>query len=205
MSEWLRWMQQIQAISQTGMHFANTPYDKERYEKLLEIAIEIGERQSSLPKDDLRDIHLRQRGYATPRVDVRAACFQGEKVLLVRERADEKWALPGGWADVGDSPSHSAIREVWEESGYVCQAEKLLAVYDANRGVGDLSLYHAYKLVFLCKLTGEFEPQDSPEILEIGFFGRDEIPPLSLNRTWPEILEECFLHQQNTARPTYFE
>lgn len=205
MSLWLQWMQQIQAISQTGIHYSNTPYDKERYEKLLEIAIEIGSEYGKVPAETLREIHLRQTGYATPRVDVRAACFHDGKILLVRERADGRWALPGGWADVGDKPSLSAEREVWEESGYTCKAERLIGVFDGNRTVGDLSLFHAYKVVFLCRLTGEHQDIDSPEIIEYGFFDREEIPPLSLSRSWPELVEECFVQNENKNRPSVFD
>lgn len=205
MSQWIVWMQRVQAIAQTGLHYSNTPFDKERYEHLLEIATEIGSHHSEVSAEDLKQVFLQQTGYATPRVDVRAACFQNDKILLVQEKADGCWALPGGWADVGDSPSNAAVREVVEESGYTAVAKKLIAVFDANRSAGQLPLFHAYKLVFLCEIQGEPTPLDSPEILAVDFFSLDELPPLSTNRTWKELVEECFAHHQNAERPPYFD
>lgn len=205
MNDWLRWMQQLQAIAQTGLHYANTPFDAERYERVLTLAAEIGARHSESSEEELRSLYVLEQGYATPRVDVRAACFQNGKILLVQEKIDGRWALPGGWADVGDTPSNSAEREVFEESGYRCRASRLIGAFDANRSCGSLSLYHAYKLVFLCELEGEANGVGESEILARGFFGPDEIPPLSENRTWPAVIEECFAHLLEPGRPTYFD
>jgi ADP-ribose pyrophosphatase YjhB (NUDIX family) len=198
-------MQQLQAIAQTGLHYANSPFDVERYERLLEIAVQIGAANSPHDETVLLEQFRAQTGYATPRVDVRAACFRNGKILLVQERTDERWALPGGWADVGDGPAAAAEREVLEESGYRCRAAQLIGIFDANRAVGALPLYHAYKIVFRCELLGEAEPLDSPEILDARFFGSDELPPLSENRTWEALVQECFRHAADPNRPAHFE
>ena len=201
---WLDWAREIQAIAQIGLTYAEIPYDRERYEKLHALAVEIFGSYTGEDAVAIRKAIRTQPGYVTPKVDVRGACFREGKVLLVRERADGRWCLPGGWADVGDVPSQAAQREVLEEAGIVCAAQKLVGVFDANRTGEPLSAYHAYKLVFLCEITGG-AGQTNHETLEVGFFAPDEIPPLSEARTNHTVLAECFAHWQDTARLTYFD
>jgi len=203
---WLAWARKIQAISQIGLTYAEIQYDRDRYEQLAELAAEIVAVYSGGDAAAIRQSINVQPGYVTPKVDVRGACFRDGKVLLVREKADGKWCLPGGWADVGDVPSESAAREVREEAGYDCQPRKLIGVFDANRDVpGEtLEFGHGYKLVFLCDLTGGDGVHDH-EILEVGFFGAGEIPSLSTARTDPRVLAECFAHAHDAARKTFFD
>jgi hypothetical protein len=130
---WLEWAREIQALAQTGYHYAENEYQRQRNQRLQEIAAEIIASHSSIEYEALRDAFQEQVGYATPRVDVRGAVFQQGKLLLVRERMDNGWTLPGGWADVGDVPSEAAEREVWEEAGFEVKARCLVGVYDANR------------------------------------------------------------------------
>ena len=116
---WLDWAREIQALSQTGLHYSENDYQRERYRRMSEIAAEIFAEHSQLAFEPLRDAFQAQIGYATPRVDVRGAVFDlNGRLLLVRERADGGWTMPGGWADVGDVPSEGAEREVWEEAGF---------------------------------------------------------------------------------------
>src|SRR3954471_16706679 len=115
---WLRWAREVQAIAQTGLHFAESAYDRERYEKLSKLASEVFAEHTNLFEPAVRAIFDQQEGYATPKVDVRGVVFQGDKILLVRERSDGLWTLPGGWADVNDSPSEAVEREILEESGF---------------------------------------------------------------------------------------
>jgi ADP-ribose pyrophosphatase YjhB (NUDIX family) len=145
-----------------------------------------------------------QTGYATPRVDVRAAVFQDNRLLMVRERQDGGWTLPGGWADVGDVPSEAAEREVLEEAGFIVKARKLIGVYDANR-TGPLELFHAYKLIFLCDLLGG-EAAPSPETSEVNFFTLEEIPAgLSGERTRPRHILDAFEANRNPERLAIFD
>jgi hypothetical protein len=146
---WLVWAREIQAIGQTGTHYAHDEYDRLRYQRLVEIAAEIVSEYSHLPLTEVMDIYHSLIGYATPRIDVRGAVFQGHRLLMVRERMNGGWTLPGGWADVGDVPSEAAEREVLEEAGFCVRARKVIGVYDANRS-GRLELFHAFKIVFLC-------------------------------------------------------
>ncbi len=152
--QWLTWAREIQAIAQTGKHYAMNDFQTGRYDRLAEIAAEITVGYSALDEEDLGEKFKLQPGYATPKVDLRAAVFnEAGEILLVREVLDDGWTLPGGWADVGEAPSEGAEREVLEEAGFEVKAMKLIGVYDANR-IGELKFMHAYKLVFLCELVG---------------------------------------------------
>jgi ADP-ribose pyrophosphatase YjhB (NUDIX family) len=152
----------------------------------------------------VKEIFSAQTGYATPRVDVRSAVFRDDQLLLVRERSDGGWTMPGGWADVGDTPSEAAEREVWEEAGFRVKAKKVIGVYDANR-IDPLELFHAFKVVFLCELI-DGEPSPSPETSEVAFFGKDELPQLlSGQRTLPRHIREAFAAQENPDLPAVFD
>jgi ADP-ribose pyrophosphatase YjhB (NUDIX family) len=147
---------------------------------------------------------LSHLGYATPKVDVRAAIAREGRILLVQERSDERWAMPGGWADVGESPSAMVAREVSEESGLVVVPRRVIGVFDANRDGGRLELFHAYKLVFLCEEAGG-EPRPGPETLDARFFSFEELPPLSRARTNERYLAEVRAHLEDPARPVHFD
>src|SRR3990172_857061 len=201
---WLDWAREIQALAQTGSHYAENEYQKERYLRLIEIAAEIMSAYSSVDQERILKLYLSQQGYATPRVDVRGAVFRDDKLLMVRERQDGGWTLPGGWADVGNVPSQAAEREVLEEAGFRVKAKRVIGVYDANRS-GPLELFHAFKVVFLCELLGG-EPSPSQETSEVSFFGVDEIPQfLSGERTKPKHIADAFALLYNPQLPTAFD
>ena len=188
---WLSWAREIQAISQTGLHFSENEYQRERFQRLSEISAEIIGAHTNLDPKELLHIFDDQIGYATPRIDVRGAAFQNGTLLLVRERIDGGWTLPGGWADVGDIPSLAVEREVLEEAGFVVEARKVIGVYDANR-TGPLEIFHAFKIVFLCEIIGG-EPKPSFETSEVAFFPENEIPEiLSGERTKQRHIEDAF-------------
>ena len=201
--QWLNWAREIQAISQTGLHFTENDYQKQRFQRLSEISAEILGSYTNLDSADLLEIFDDQIGYATPRVDVRGAAFQDGSLLLVRERIDGGWTMPGGWADIGDIPSAAVEREVLEEAGFVVEARKVIGVYDANR-TGPLEIFHAFKIVFLCEIISG-EPRPSFETSEVAFFSRDEIPPvLSGERTRHRHIHDAFL-AQSEDRSTIFD
>ncbi|MGB9640887.1 MAG: NUDIX hydrolase [Anaerolineales bacterium] len=201
---WLEWGREIQALAQTGLHYSSDEYNRQRYTRLLEIAAEMISENSNLEYANLHYEFLHQSGYATPRVDVRAAVFKDNQILLVQEKADGGWTLPGGWADVGDIPSRAAERETWEEAGFHVKALRLIGVYDANR-IEPLNLFHAYKLIFLCHLLdGEARP--SSETTAVGFFARERIPSvLSGERTLPRHIADAFRFLENPDQPTFFD
>ncbi|MBN1536065.1 MAG: NUDIX hydrolase N-terminal domain-containing protein [Anaerolineales bacterium] len=188
---WLTWAREIQALAQTSYHFSENDFQRQRNQRLMEIAAEIIGEYSHLEIVPLVDAFNAQVGYATPHIDVRGAVIRDGKLLMVKENQDGGWTMPGGWADVGDVPSEAAEREVWEEAGFRVQARKVVGVYDANR-VGPLEVFHAFKIVFLCDiLSGEARP--SNETSEVAFYGEDEIPAvLSGERTKPRHIADVF-------------
>jgi ADP-ribose pyrophosphatase YjhB (NUDIX family) len=201
--KWLDLAREIQALGQTGLTYTKNEYDIQRYVRLLEISAEIVTTYTDLEKEPVLQNFSSQPGYATPKIDVRGAVIHDGKILLVQERMDGKWAMPGGWADVGDLPSAMVEREVWEESGFKVKAQKVLAVYDANR-ISPMELYHAYKIIFLCTIL-EGEPTPSNETLAVDFFELEKLPPLSTSRTNERMLKEVFAHAENPNRATAFD
>ena len=201
--KWIEWAREIFSLSQSGLTYSKNEFDLARYKRLQEITAEMIESQSELSKEFVLDSFSMQAGYVTPKIDVRGAVVHDRKILLIQERSDERWAMPGGWADLGDAPASVAEREVWEESGYRVKAEKVIAVLDANR-IQPLEFYHAFKIIFLCKLI-EGEPHTSNETMAVDFFELDDLPPLSLFRTNADMLQEVFAHVKDPNRRTAFD
>jgi ADP-ribose pyrophosphatase YjhB (NUDIX family) len=201
---WLKWAREIQALSQTSLHYAENEYQRERNRRLSDIAAEMVSAHTSLPLEPLQNVFRSQTGYATPRVDVRGAVFREGRLLLVRERLDGQWTMPGGWADVGDVPSAAAEREVLEEAGFRVRARKVVGVYDANR-ITPLELFHAFKIVFLCDLI-DGEPRPSKETSEVAFFTMADIPSmLSGERTKLHHVRAAFAALADPMLPTEFD
>src|SRR6266542_3409168 len=200
---WLEWARRLQAIAQSGLTFSRDHFDIERYEQLREIAAEIMSAHSEADVTIIRNLFAGQIGYATPKVDVRGAVFRDGAILLVKERSDGCWTLPGGWADVGDSPGDAVVREIAEESGYLTHAVKLLALYDRNKHGHPPYPFHAYKLFFLCELIGG-AAATSGETEAIEFFREDSLPDLSLTRVMPAQVSRLFAHYRHPEWPTDF-
>lgn len=205
-STWLEWSQQLQAIAQNGLTYSKNVYDIERYRQIRQIAAEIMAAHSTLELNQVLTQFKQEAGYATPKVDVRAAVFHDNQILLVKEREDNCWTLPGGWADVGESPSSAIVREVYEESGYQTRAVKLLAVYDRNHprhGHPPLQ-YQVYKLFFRCEIISG-TPTASAETEAVAFFAEDQIPELSLTRVVPSQIARLFEHLHHPEEATDFD
>ena len=202
--EWLDWAQQLQAIAQNGLTYALNDYDRERYEQVREIASHILAAQTGLPSAEFHSNFAMEQGYSTPKVDVRAAVIRDGRILLVREREDGCWTLPGGWADIGQSPAESVVREVLEESGYQVRAAKLIAVLDRNRHPHPPIPFHAFKMFFGCELLGG-EATVSAETTGVDWYASDDLPPLSLTRVLPEQIAMCFRYETNPNLQVIFD
>lgn len=202
---WLTWTKRIQAIAQTGLTFTRDHYDHERYEELQEIAAEMMAAGSGMPDaQKVLDLFRGESGYATPKVEVRGAVVREDEILLVREREDGGWTVPGGWCDVGESPSAMVVREVKEESGYDVAPRKLAAIFDRNQHPHPPMPTHAYKLFFLCDLLGG-EATPSFETPEVAFFLRGALPKLSASRITEYQIEHMFEHAAHPEWPTTFD
>lgn len=203
--EWLGWARRLQAVAQNGLTFATDPFDVERYEQVRAVAAEMVARGAGLPVGAVLDVFAGQSGYATPKVDVRGVVFDGDAVLLVRERSDGGWTLPGGWADPAESPSEAVVREVFEESGYRTRVAKLLAVYDRSKHPHHPPFaFHVYKLFIRCDLVGG-APADSAETEGAAFFREDALPPLSVSRVTEGQLRRLFAHRRHPEWPADFD
>ena len=202
--KWLEWAKELQAIAQNGLTYAKNPFDIERYKAVREIAAEIVATHSDVDLNYVRGLFVSEAGHATPKVDVRGAVFRDNAILLVRERSDGLWTLPGGWADVNESPGEAVVREVYEESGYRTRAVKLLAVYDRSKHAHTPFPYHVYKLFFQCELVGGVASH-SVETDGVAFFPEDRIPELSLLRVTPAQVARLFEHYRHPDWPTDFD
>lgn len=201
----LQWAQRLQAIAQNGLTYSKDPFDVERFNQVRQIAAEIlASGSAATPPEALVELFKRNFGYATPKVDVRAAVFQANRILLVKERSDGAWTMPGGWADIGDAPSVAAVREVREESGFEARVTKLAAVYDRELHGHPPYPFHAYKLFFVCELAGG-RAQTSLETTAVEFFPEDALPRLSLSRVTPTQVKHMYEHWRHPEWPTSYD
>ncbi|WP_410012908.1 NUDIX hydrolase [Sodalis sp. RH24] len=195
--------QKLQALAQTGLTYTKDRYDIERYLELRNIAAQLTADVLALDKPPVLDMFKQQEGYATPKVDTRAVILRQGKILLVKEADDRLWSLPGGWADVGDSPSDAVCREVWEETGLTASVERLLGVWDRNQHGHPPYPWHVYKLIFHCRELGG-EIRLSEDSLDVDFFDPLDLPPLSLTRIVPvEIATSLEIIKNNKS--TWFD
>ena len=201
---WLDWTKRLQAIAQTGLTYRNDVYDIERYEQLRTI---VGEIIATYSDADLRHVDgllTKESGHATPKVAVLGVVFREDRILLVRERGEGRWSLPGGWADVGESAGEAVVREVFEESGFRTQANKLIAVYDRDRHGHTPLMFHVYKLLFLCDITGG-DAASSAETDAVDFFPESQLPELSIARVTEKQITRMFEHYRHPDWPTDFD
>jgi ADP-ribose pyrophosphatase YjhB (NUDIX family) len=202
---WLGLAREMQAMAQTGLFYAQDKYDTERYARLRILASEMMAMGSGAGAEQIAELFSQDTGYATPRVDVRGAAFRDGRILMVRERNDGRWSLPGGWADVNQTASECVVREIEEESGFTARAVKLAAVWDRRRqGHTPPAPFYVYKLFFLCELTGG-AARPSVETSEVAFFAEDELPELSVGRIQAHQLRRMFAHYRQPDLPTEFD
>jgi ADP-ribose pyrophosphatase YjhB (NUDIX family) len=202
--ELLDWARRLQAIAQTGIAYGEpSAYDRERYAQVRRIAAEMMSTDGGV--DALDDQLAREIGHATPKLDVRGVVFRADEILLVRERAEGWWTLPGGWADVGESPSEAVAREVCEESGYETRVVKLLALYDRDRHAYGPHQWHIWKAVFLCELSDDEQVELESETDEAEFLGRGRLPELLHARATTTLIDRVFEHKANPEWPADFD
>jgi len=194
--KWLQIAQNLQSIAQAGLTYTENGYDVERYQQIMQMSKEIIVDFSNMEMDKVNRLFHMEKGYLTPKVDVRGVVFRGDKILLVKETLDGKWSLPGGWADVGLTASEVVVKEVKEESGLEVKTLKLLAVFDKKCHPHPPEIYYVYKFFFLCEeMSGELET--SIETSAVDFFSKDELPELSTNRNTESQITQMFALKSN--------
>jgi ADP-ribose pyrophosphatase YjhB (NUDIX family) len=201
---WLAWAQKLQAIAQAGLAYSKDPYDLERFQQLRGIAVNIVSNLTGASEESVRSEFALGSGYPTPKVDVRAVVFRDGNILLVRERSAGLWSLPGGWADIGQSPSEVATRETLEESGFKVRPVKLLALLDKAKLPHPPSLDYVYKLFMSCELEGG-EPRVSHETDAVEFFDATSLPQLDSRRVTLTQVVRMFEHHGDPSLPTDFD
>lgn len=196
----------LHALARTGLHFCRDEYDRERYEQVEAIAAELLAARAGLTPAELRHDWAAETGYVTPKIEVRGAVFRATdgSVLLVRESIDGLWTLPGGWADVNDSPSAAVRREIEQEAGLRTRVTKLAALYDRNAHGHTPSVHHSWKAFFLCEVEGG-ELRGSYETDAVGFFDPFELPPMSLGRCTPAQVLRMRQHWREPGIATDFD
>jgi ADP-ribose pyrophosphatase YjhB (NUDIX family) len=203
--KWLSIARELRAIAQTGLTFSADRFDRQRYERVQELAASMLALGSGADYEAILGVLREDRGYATPKVDVRGAAFVDGRVLLVREISDGKWTLPGGWADVNQTAGECVVREIAEESGFQARALKLAAVHDYQRSNHPTRhIDSIYKMFFVCEITGG-AARASDETSEVAFFPRHELPPLSLGRTTAAQIDRMFQHAEQPDLPADFD
>jgi ADP-ribose pyrophosphatase YjhB (NUDIX family) len=202
--DWLNIAKRLEAIAQTGFTYSKDDYDKERYQEIRDISHKIFNHYTEAPVEKIQSLFSKENGYPTPKVDIRVVIFKNNQILLVKEKIDGLWALPGGWADIGYTPSEVAVKEVREEAGLEVIPIKLIAVFDKKCHAHPPSALHVYKIFILCDITGgSLEP--GMETTEVAFFSRNKIPDLSVERNTMEQIHFLFDHEQNPELPTRFD
>jgi ADP-ribose pyrophosphatase YjhB (NUDIX family) len=188
---WLNWIMELQAIAQAGLHYSKDIYDIERFGRIRDITAEMMGKISDLPVETVKDLFCSETGYQTPKLDTRAAIFQDNKILLVKEKSTNTWSLPGGWVDVIESVKSNTIKEVKEEAGLEVEAVKLIAVQDRNKHNKPQYAYGICKIFVLCRIiSGNFEP--NTETSASDFFDIDHLPELAEEKNTAEQVRMCF-------------
>ncbi|MBQ2782285.1 MAG: NUDIX hydrolase [Oscillospiraceae bacterium] len=188
--QWLDWVVELQSLAQAGLTYGKDPYDKERYQRIREIAAGMMGRLSDLPTETVKDLFCNETGYQTPKIDTRAAIFEGEKILLVQEK-DGRWSLPGGWCDVNVSVGENTVKEVKEEAGLDVRPQRIIAVQDRNTHNQPPYAYGVCKIFFLCALLGgQFE--ENIETTGFAYFSEDALPLLAVEKNTEEQIRMCF-------------
>ena len=205
--DWLNWTRELQAIAQTGLAFTRDPYDRERYEMVRALASRMMASQTSAPAERIEALFAGESGYATPKIDVRGAAFDGQgRLLMVREVVDAgRWTLPGGWADVNLTPAENVVKEMREESGFEVRVAKLAALWDRTRQGHPSGVFSCCKMFFICDIVGG-AASTGLETSEVGWFAENELPgDLSLGRVLERQLRRMFAHARDRSLPADYE
>jgi ADP-ribose pyrophosphatase YjhB (NUDIX family) len=202
--KWLKWAKQLQALSQAGLEYSKDRFDIERFEEIRKISVEIMSEYTELDTKKVRCLFAGESGYQTPKIDVRAAVFKDNAILLVKEKSDDKWSMPGGWADIDLTLKENLVKEAKEEAGAEIRVRRIIAVLDRNRAVNDPYPYSVYKFFVECEyVSGRY--QDNSETSDCRFFSLSQLPELSHTRNTYEQVKMCFEAYQKDVHEVIFD
>ncbi|TCP20790.1 ADP-ribose pyrophosphatase YjhB (NUDIX family) [Scopulibacillus darangshiensis] len=202
--KWLEYAKKLQSIAQAGITYSKNKYELERFEQIRDISIQILQNYTDIEHAKIRNLFANETGYQTPKIDVRGAIYKDNKILLVKEKNDGRWALPGGWADIDTSLSEAIIKEAKEEAGLVVLPKRIISIFDYKKHAAKPLPYGVYKIFVECELIkGSFK--NNIETSESGFFEPESLPPLSLNRNTREQIELCFETRKKQCHEAIFD
>jgi ADP-ribose pyrophosphatase YjhB (NUDIX family) len=198
-------LKRIQALAEIGLEYSEIPYDIERYEELQQISLQLLEQISGIPIKKIIPVIQEKNGYKTPKVDVRAVVFnEKDQILLIQEKADQCWAMPGGWADIGFSPAEVAEKECMEEAGLKVKAFRILAIMDKQKQQMPPAFEYVYKIFLLCEKLGD-HISTGTETMDVGWFNQNDIPELSQPRNTENQIEMMFQYHRGERIEVYFD
>ncbi len=205
-NRWLATAKRLQALASTGLHFTDDPFDRERYEEIKALADQMLADIGNVPINRIHDlVSDHAKGYATPKVDVRGAVIRDNKILLVQEKSDGCWALPGGYADVGLSASENIVKEVREEASLTVTATSLFGIKHKAKRAYEPDIRDFYKLFFLCDERAGAPPAPGTETSDAAFFDPDALPTLSQGRTVARDIAAAFEFRADPAQRAFFD
>ena len=201
--KWLDWAVELQSLAQAGLFYGKDVFDKERYERIREIAAEMISFKSEIPLEKVKDLFCSDVGYQTPKIDTRAAIFKDGKILLVHEK-NGTWSLPGGWVDVNMSVEENTRKEVKEEAGLDVRVKRIIAVQDREKHNLPIYAYKVCKIFLQCEVTGG-EFAENIETTEFDYFGLEELPVLAEEKNNREQIAMCFQAMHAECWETLFD
>lgn len=198
-------IKRIQALAETGLHYSENLYDRERYQEMQDICLQLLEKMTDVPIEKIKPVLIDNQGYKTPKVDVRAVVFNTEnEILMVREKADGCWALPGGWADIGYTARQVAEKECLEEAGIQVKAQRILAILDKTAQAMPPQFEYVYKIFILCSPVSE-QISAGNETDEAAWFSENNLPTLSEPRNLLSQLKMMFEYQRDERTEVFFD
>lgn len=203
--QWLSWAKRISALADTGLHYCRDTFDRERYEEISALSREMMAALGDATPERIATALGPREGHVTPKIDVRAAIIEQGRILLVQERSDGRWTLPGGYAEVGVSAADNTCKEVWEEAGIRVRIARLYAIRHKARHAYPADVLDFYKLFFLCERLDDAPLAPGHEVLDAAYFAPDALPPLSTPRAIARDIEDAFAFHAQPQRPALID
>jgi ADP-ribose pyrophosphatase YjhB (NUDIX family) len=184
-------LEEIRGIAQNGLIYCNNEHDRLKYSRLLEIAIAQYSELLDLDIEIIRDLFLKNTGIITPKVGVNAAVFKEGKLLICLRKDDNCWEVPGGWAELSESPRNTIIRELMEETSLNIKPEQVIEVF--SRKPGDFGQpFTSFHILYFAKyVSGEF--LESNETKDFQWITKEDLETIKWHRDHKAFAEAAFV------------